>query len=63
MVSPCSGHGAKFAPLIGAYASAMASASGCEAGRVLVPEEFLVDQGTRGAGRTTRRANARGRLT
>ena len=45
VVSPCSGHGAKFAPLIGAYAAAVASASGDEAGRVLVPEEFLVGRG------------------
>ena len=42
VVSPCSGHGAKFAPLIGAHAAAIASASGDEAGRVLVPEEWLV---------------------
>lgn len=42
VLSPCSGHGAKFAPLIGAHAAAMAAASGDEAGRVLVPEEWLV---------------------
>jgi sarcosine oxidase len=42
VVSPCSGHGAKFAPLIGAYASAMAAASGDAAGRLFVPEDFLV---------------------
>ena len=56
VVSPCSGHGAKFAPLIGAYASAMASASGPEAGRVLVPEAFLVD-GMSCAGTARGRAN------
>lgn len=40
LVSPCSGHGAKFAPLIGSLAADAASASTAQAGRSLVPAEF-----------------------
>ena len=42
LVSPCSGHGAKFAPLIGSLAAAAAAATTVEAGRRLVPAEFLL---------------------
>lgn len=40
LVSPCSGHGAKFAPLIGSLAADAAAASTVEAGRSLIPAEF-----------------------
>ncbi|MCW2768329.1 MAG: Sarcosine oxidase [Nocardioides sp.] len=42
LVSPCSGHGAKFAPLIGSLAANAAAASSVEAGRNLIPPEFLL---------------------
>jgi sarcosine oxidase len=42
LVSPCSGHGAKFAPLIGSLAAAAAAASTVDAGRSLIPAEFLL---------------------
>lgn len=41
VVSPCSGHGAKFAPLVGALAAEVAAASSDEAGRAAVPRPFL----------------------
>ncbi|GAA1141396.1 FAD-dependent oxidoreductase [Nesterenkonia lutea] len=41
VVSPCSGHGAKFAPLIGELAAAAAAAETDDAGRALLPERFL----------------------
>lgn len=41
VVSPCSGHGAKFAPLIGELAAAAATAGTDDAGRALLPERFL----------------------
>lgn len=41
VVSPCSGHGAKFAPLIGVLAASAASAGSDEAGRTVLPERFL----------------------
>lgn len=41
VVSPCSGHGAKFAPLIGALSSSIATAATPEQGRTSVPDEFL----------------------
>lgn len=41
VVSPCSGHGAKFSPLIGVLAAAAASAPSDHAGRALLPERFL----------------------
>lgn len=42
VVSPCSGHGAKFAPLIGVLAAHLAGASTAAAGRAVLPREFLV---------------------
>lgn len=42
VVSPCSGHGAKFAPLVGALAAWVAAAPSDAAGRALVPAEFLM---------------------
>lgn len=42
VVSACSGHGAKFAPLTGVLASGVATATSEAAGRSLVPNEFLV---------------------
>ena len=42
LVSPCSGHGAKFAPLIGSLAADAAAASTVEAGRNVIPAEFLL---------------------
>jgi sarcosine oxidase len=42
LVSPCSGHGAKFAPLIGSLAADAAAASTVEVGRNLIPPEFLL---------------------
>jgi sarcosine oxidase len=42
LVSPCSGHGAKFAPLIGSLAADAAATSTVEAGRNLIPAEFLL---------------------
>jgi sarcosine oxidase len=42
LVSPCSGHGAKFAPLIGSLAADAAAARNAEAGRSRIPEEFLL---------------------
>ncbi|MDI3406440.1 FAD-dependent oxidoreductase [Streptomyces cavernicola] len=50
ILSPCSGHGAKFAPLIGALAAGVATAADATAGRTLVPEPFLT--GTTHAGAT-----------
>lgn len=41
VVSPCSGHGAKFAPLIGVLAAAAATAATDDAGRAVLPERFL----------------------
>lgn len=49
VISPCSGHGAKFAPLIGLLAAALASARTPAAGRALLPREFLTDGSLRGA--------------
>lgn len=49
VVSPCSGHGAKFAPLIGVLAAAAASASDEDAARTLLPEVFMT--GWKGAGK------------
>ena len=42
VVSPCSGHGAKFAPLIGALAAEAASAADAHAARRVVPQQFQV---------------------
>jgi sarcosine oxidase len=42
VVSPCSGHGAKFAPLVGVLAAEVAAAGSDEAGRAAVPRPFLV---------------------
>lgn len=42
VVSPCSGHGAKFAPLIGVLAAHLAGARTPAAGRAALPREFLV---------------------
>lgn len=42
VVSPCSGHGAKFAPLIGVMAADLASASDLSRGVDRVPKEFRV---------------------
>jgi sarcosine oxidase len=42
LVSPCSGHGAKFAPLIGSLAADAAAADSVDAGRSLIPAEFLL---------------------
>jgi sarcosine oxidase len=42
LVSPCSGHGAKFAPLIGSLAADAAAERTPEAGRRLLPAEFLL---------------------
>jgi sarcosine oxidase len=44
VVSPCSGHGAKFAPLVGRLAAQAAAAPTAEAGRALVPDRFLLDR-------------------
>lgn len=41
VVSPCSGHGAKFAPLIGVLAAAAATAENDDAGRATLPKRFL----------------------
>ncbi|TDS87773.1 FAD-dependent oxidoreductase [Nesterenkonia aurantiaca] len=46
VVSPCSGHGAKFAPLIGVLAAAAASAASDDAGRAVLPERFLTPWST-----------------
>ena len=43
VISPCSGHGAKFAPLIGVLAAHLASASTPAAGRAVVPPQLLLD--------------------
>lgn len=40
VLSPCSGHGAKFAPLIGRLAAEVASASTAAAGRAAAPRAF-----------------------
>ena len=40
IVSPCSGHGAKFAPLIGVLAAHLAGASTAAAGRAVLPREY-----------------------
>ena len=42
ILSPCSGHGAKFAPLVGVLGAHLASAASPETGRAAVPREFLV---------------------
>jgi sarcosine oxidase len=42
VVSPCSGHGAKFAPVVGRLAAAVASAPDADAGRRLTPSRFLL---------------------
>ena len=42
LVSPCSGHGAKFAPLIGSVAAEAAAASSVEAARSHIPAQFLL---------------------
>jgi sarcosine oxidase len=42
LLSPCSGHGAKFAPLIGRLAAAVASATDADTGRRLAPARFLL---------------------
>jgi sarcosine oxidase len=42
VVSACSGHGAKFAPLIGALAAGAASAPDADAARRVVPQRFHV---------------------
>jgi sarcosine oxidase len=42
LVSPCSGHGAKFAPLIGSLAADAAAASSVGEARRLIPTEFLL---------------------
>jgi sarcosine oxidase len=42
VLSPCSGHGAKFAPLIGRLAAEVASASTASVGRAAAPPEFRV---------------------
>ena len=42
LVSPCSGHGAKFAPLIGSLAADAAAAKSVDAARRLIPDEFLL---------------------
>ena len=47
LVSPCSGHGAKFAPLIGSLAADAAAASSVDAARSLIPAEFLLPHPTR----------------
>lgn len=41
VVSPCSGHGAKFAPLIGSLAASLATAKTADHGRSAVPTAFL----------------------
>ncbi|MFD7297863.1 FAD-dependent oxidoreductase [Streptomyces sp. NPDC059897] len=41
ILSPCSGHGAKFAPLMGTLAAGVASAADATAARTLIPEPFL----------------------
>lgn len=46
VLSPCSGHGAKFAPLIGRLAAEVASASTASAGRAAAPPEFRVPPAT-----------------
>ena len=48
VISPCSGHGAKFAPLVGVLAANLASASTPAVGRAGLPRQFLVG-GSRGA--------------
>ena len=47
VISPCSGHGAKFAPLIGVLAANLASARTPAAGRASLPRRFLVGGGRR----------------
>ena len=42
LVSPCSGHGAKFAPLIGSLAADAAAASSVDVARSIIPTEFLL---------------------
>jgi sarcosine oxidase len=42
VISPCSGHGAKFAPLIGVLGAHLAGASTTSAGRAAMPREFLL---------------------
>jgi sarcosine oxidase len=42
LLSPCSGHGAKFAPLVGRLAATVASAPDADAGRRLAPARFLL---------------------
>jgi sarcosine oxidase len=42
LISPCSGHGAKFAPLLGILAAHLASAPTAAAGRAVVPRQFLL---------------------
>lgn len=42
LVSPCSGHGAKFAPVVGALAAEAASAESCDSVRALLPPRFLL---------------------
>jgi sarcosine oxidase len=42
VISPCSGHGAKFAPLIGILGAHLATAPTAAAGRAAMPRQFLV---------------------
>lgn len=42
VISPCSGHGAKFAPLIGVLGAHLASATTPAAGRAGMPRQFLL---------------------
>ena len=41
VISPCSGHGAKFAPLIGILGAHLAAAPTADAGRAAMPRQFL----------------------
>jgi sarcosine oxidase len=47
VLSPCSGHGAKFAPLVGVLGAHLASAGSAASGRAAVPEPFLVGSRSR----------------
>lgn len=49
VISPCSGHGAKFAPLIGILGAHLASALTGAIGRAAIPREFLIGNGSRAA--------------
>lgn len=49
VISPCSGHGAKFAPLIGILGAHLAGALTGAIGRAAIPREFLIGNGSRAA--------------